>query len=54
MSTTAITAQHVAGFLNVDRRTFSVRASWPFRREDIDPWIAKQIEAATKLNGDNP
>ena len=60
MSTTAMTVQHVAAYLNVDPKTvyrlvgrgdlpgFKVGGAWRFRREDIDEWIAKQKEVATK------
>ena len=60
MSTTAMTVQDVAEYLNVDPKTvyrmvnrgelpgFKVGGSWRFRREDMDEWIAKQKAAATK------
>ncbi|HHH28806.1 MAG TPA: DNA-binding protein [Polyangiaceae bacterium] len=65
MSTTAMTVQDVAAYLNVDPKTvyrmvkrgdlpgFKVGGSWRFRGEDIDEWIAKQKEAATKQAGDD-
>ena len=65
MSTTAMTVQDVAAYLNVDPKTvyrmvkrgdlpgFKVGGSWRFRREDIDEWIAKQKEAAAKQAGDD-
>jgi len=60
MSTTAMTVQDVAEYLNVDPKTvyrmvkrgdlpgFKVGGSWRFRREDIDDWIAQQKEAAAR------
>ena len=65
MSTSAMTVQDVALFLNVDPKTvyrmvnrgdlpgFKVGGSWRFRREDLDDWIAKQKRAATKKAGDD-
>jgi len=64
MSTTAMTVQDVAEYLNVDPKTvyrlvnrgdlpgFKVGGSWRFKKEDLDAWIAKQKEtAANKAEG---
>lgn len=65
MSTTAMTVQDVAAYLNVDPKTvyrmvkrgdlpgFKVGGSWRFQKEDLDAWIAKQKEAATNLARDD-
>jgi len=65
MSTTAMTVQEVAEYLNVDPKTvyrlvnrgelpgFKVGGSWRFQKDDLDEWIAKQKEAAaSKAGGD--
>ena len=64
MSTTAMTVQDVAEYLNVDPKTvyrmvkrgdlpgFKVGGSWRFQKEDLDAWIAKQKVAATHATGD--
>jgi len=58
MSTTAMTVQNVAEYLNVDPKTvyrmvnrgdlpgFKVGGSWRFKNEDLDAWIAKQKQTA--------
>ena len=65
MSTTAMTVQDVAEYLNVDPKTvyrmvnrgdlpgFKVGGSWRFKKEDLDNWIAAQKEAAAKSAGDD-
>lgn len=64
MSTTAMTVQDVAEYLNVDPKTvyrmvkrgdlpgFKVGGSWRFQKDDLDAWIAQQKEAATHTTGD--
>ena len=64
MSTTAMTVQDVAEYLNVDPKTvyrlvnrrslpgFKVGGCWRFRKEDIDDWIVMQKEAATSNPGE--
>jgi len=65
MSTTAMTVQDVAEYLNIDPKTvyrmvnrgdlpgFKVGGSWRFKRDDLDAWIAKQKEAAAKKAEDD-
>jgi len=65
MSTNAMTVQNVAEYLSVDPKTvywmvnrgelpgFKVGGSWRFKKEDLNDWIAKQKEAATKKAGDD-
>ena len=65
MSTTAMTVQDVAEYLNVDPKTvyrmvkrgdlpgFKVGGSWRFQKEDLDAWIAKQKEAAANHLGED-
>ncbi len=65
MSMTAMTVRDVAEYLNVDPKTvyrmvnrgdlpgFKVGGIWRFQRADIDQWIAKQKEAATKKAGED-
>ena len=65
MSTTAMTVQDVANYLNIDPKTvyrlvnrgelpgFKVGGSWRFQKEDLDAWIAKQKETAASKAGEN-
>lgn len=65
MSTTAMTVQDVAEYLNIDPKTvyrmvkrgdlpgFKVGGSWRFQKEDLDAWIAKQKAAATEKVGED-
>ena len=64
MSTTAMTVQDVAEYLNVDPKTvyrmvnrgdlpgFKVGGIWRFQQDDIDAWIARQKEAAANKIGE--
>lgn len=63
MSTTAMTVQDVAAYLNVDPKTvyrlvqrgelpgFKVGGSWRFQKVDLDAWITKQKETAASRTG---
>jgi len=65
MSTTAMTVQDVAQYLNVDPKTvyrmvnrgelpgFKVGGSWRFQKDDLDAWIAKQKLAAAEKLGES-
>jgi excisionase family DNA binding protein len=58
MAETAMTVREVAVYLNVNQKTvyrlaqkgeipgFKVAGTWRFRREDIDRWIERQMQAA--------
>lgn len=64
MSTTAMTVQDVAEYLNVDPKTvyrmvnrgdlpgFKVGGIWRFQQDDIDAWIARQKEAVANKTGE--
>ena len=65
MSTTAMTVQDVAVYLNVDPKTvyrlvnrgslpgFKVGGIWRFQKDDLDAWIAKQKETAANQVGED-